>query len=63
MVHHDHVWLNLAFPLIGLIELSFIIFRDYFDVDLFHFMIWGIPYCVLHPPKVKQININRMLKQ
>ena len=47
----------------GLIEVSLIIFRDYFDVDLFHFMIWGIPYCVLSPPLVKQININRMLKQ
>ena len=45
-----------------LIELSPITFRDYFDVDLFHFMIWAIPYCVLHPPQVKQININRMLK-
>ena len=32
-----------------LIELSPITFRDYFDVDLFHFMIWGIPYCVLSP--------------
>ena len=43
--------LVLELPLIGLIELSLNIFRDYFDVDLFHFMIWGIPYCVLHPPQ------------
>ena len=26
-------------------------------------MSWGIPYCILHPPQVKQININTMLKQ
>ena len=25
-------------------------------------MIWGVTYCVHHPPEVKQININRMLK-
>ena len=31
-----------------------IIVIDYFDVDLFHFMIWGIHYSVLHPPQVKQ---------
>ena len=35
----------------------------YFDVDLFHFIIWGIPSCLFHPPQVKQINMNRMLKQ
>ena len=57
------VILIFVFSLKGLIELSLIIVRDYFDVDLFHFMIWGIPCCCTSPNISETNHINRMLKQ